>query len=77
MAASETKESSHPDDDPRLFGQAPNLAAIQAVADQLQNAVRVSGRFAAKDTELRTKVFDRRGVRTTCAELLDRDGKAV
>jgi hypothetical protein len=77
MAASETKESSHPDDDPRFFGQASNLAAIQAVANQLQNAVRVSGRFAAEDTELRTKVFDGRGVRTTCAKLLDRDGEAV
>ena len=77
MATSETQETPDPDDDPGSFGEAPDLAAIQAMADQSQNAVRISGRFTAEDTELQTEAFDGRGVRTACAELLDRDGKAM
>jgi hypothetical protein len=77
MAASETEEAPDPDDDPGCSGEAPNLTTIQAMADQAQNAVCISGRFTAEDTELQTEIFDGWGVRAACAELLDGEREAV
>jgi hypothetical protein len=77
MAASETEEASDPNDKPGSFCETPNLAAIQAMADHSQNAVRISGRFTAEGTELRTEIFDGWGVRAACAELLDGKREAV
>ena len=77
MATSKTEKTPHPDDDPGRFGQTSHLAAIQAVADQLQNATRFPCPFAANDTELRTQLLDEWRIRTERAQLLDRDGEAV
>jgi hypothetical protein len=77
MAASETEEAPDPNDKPAGFGEPQNLSAIQTVANQSQNAVRTSGRFAAEGTELRTEIFDGWGVRAACAELLDGEREAV
>lgn len=78
MAASQTEEAPHPDHDPGRFRQTPDLPRVQAVADQLQNAIGLFPcRFPAEGTELRTEGLERWGIRAVRAQLLDREGEAM
>ncbi len=77
VTACETENAANPDHDPGRIRQTTDLAGVYAVADQLQNPLRIPGGLAAKDTVLRTQPSKRRCISALGAELLDSGGKAM
>lgn len=73
VTADQTQKTPDPDDDPTRFHQSSDLTGIHTVSNQLQYAFRIPGGLAADDTKLGTKIIQRRGIRTSSAELLDSD----
>src|SRR5205823_8332812 len=62
---------------PTSFNKPANLSRVHAAPDQLQNIFGAPGRLATEDTILRTESLQKRGIRASCAELLDTNGKAM
>jgi hypothetical protein len=69
--ADQAEKTADPDDYPKLFRQPSHLATIHAVTNELQGPQRVSRGFTATGADLGPNLFDRRGISTACAELLD------
>jgi len=77
VAAGQAQKAPDPNDDPTSFNKSANLSRVHAVPNQLQNTFGVPGRLATEDTILRTESLQKRGIRASCAELLDTNGKAM
>lgn len=77
MAADKTQIAPDPNDDPASFHKPADLARVHAVTNQLKTAICILGGLAANDTKPGTKIFQRRSIRASCAELLDSNNEAV